>query len=116
MEFYDKNGRPIAYATDSGIVYLFSGKPVAYISGNSVYSFSGQHLGWFSSGWIRDGAGVCVMYSSGATGGPARPAHHAKPAKGARNSLPAKGARQAKPAMPAKQSGWSNTTAIALLS
>ncbi len=116
MDFYDKNGRTVAYTTDSGYIYLYSGKPVAYIYGNSVYSLSGRHLGWFGNGWIRDHVGACVMFCTGVTGGPARPAHQAKPAKGARQALPGKGARQAKPAMPAKQSSWSHTPATTFLS
>ena len=61
ITFYDSHGKPTAYTEDNEHIYLFSGKPVAYIDGSSVYSYSGRHLGWFDEGWIRDNSGYCVF-------------------------------------------------------
>ena len=57
IDFYDHDGQPIAYTQDRVHIYTFSGDPVAYLDGDSVYSFSGKHLGWFVDGWIRDNYG-----------------------------------------------------------
>lgn len=59
--FYNRHGRAIAYTEDGEYLYLYSGTPVGYFSDDSVYSFSGHHLGRFNDGWIRDNSGACVF-------------------------------------------------------
>ena len=109
---YDRSGSAIAYIHDDGMsVYLYDGKPVAWIDGDSMYAYSGAHIGWFESGWVRDHSGRCVLFCAHATGGgPARPARHARPARGARQARPARGARRARPARAARSSSWSHLT------
>ncbi len=68
------------------------------ISDESIYSFSGHHLGWFLDGWVRDHNGNCVFFTQNAIGGPANPAKQARPARGARRLRPARGAREVRPA------------------
>lgn len=107
MDFYDNMGRPVAYTDDNGHIFMFEGQPVAYLHGNSVYSFRGQHLGWFSDGWIRDERGACVLFSGAASGGPLRPLKQLKPLKGLRQLMPLKGLRQLAPLRPLNSLGWS---------
>ena len=60
MILYDISGRAVAYCDDGAHIFLFSGKPLAYLTGRSVYSFQGRHLGWFGDGWVRDRSpGTC---------------------------------------------------------
>jgi hypothetical protein len=52
---------------DDMTIYLWAGKPVAYLdlvgSGEfDVYGFNGQHLGWFANGAIRNHFGQCFLY------------------------------------------------------
>ena len=49
ITIYDKKGKPCAYIAidDDNTIYLFNGKPVAYIDDESIYGFNGKHLGWF---------------------------------------------------------------------
>lgn len=108
LTFYNKEGSPIAYTEDGTHIFLFNGKPVAYFYEDSIYSFSGKHLGRFINGWVRDNKGHCVFFTEYATGGPAKPAKRVKPAKSAKQAKPAKSARQARPARPANSSNWSN--------
>ena len=65
ISLYDNDGEAVAYiAVDDDLtIYLWGGKPVAYLDGENVYGFSGQHLGWFSDGVILDHAGnaPCVL-------------------------------------------------------
>jgi hypothetical protein len=49
-------------------IYLWGGKPVAYLTGDSqagyhVYGFNGEHLGWFLRGviWGHDGNASCAV-------------------------------------------------------
>jgi hypothetical protein len=49
-------------------VYLWDGKPVAYLTadnggGYDVYGFNGKHLGWFVKGiiWDRGGSASCAV-------------------------------------------------------
>ena len=53
---------------DELTIYLWSGKPVAYINRDSkngfqVYGFNGKHLGWFVGGviWDHGGNASCVV-------------------------------------------------------
>ena len=109
MIFYDSHGKPIAYTDDDEHIFLFSGKPVAYLYDELVYSFKGKQLGRFEKGWVRDLRGHCVFFTEDAEGsGPAKPAKHAKPAKSAKHAMPAKGARHAAHAKAADSVSWSN--------
>lgn len=74
MEFtlYDDGGRPVAYCDDGRHLYAFNGSALAYLDGDSVYAFPGQHLGWWDRGWVRDHDGACVFFTD-APGGPGPP-------------------------------------------
>jgi hypothetical protein len=105
--FYDSNGKPIAYTQDGVHIYLFSGEPVAYLAGTSVYSFSGKHLGRFENGWIRDNNGECVFFTKDARGGPLKPLKQLKPLKSLKQLKPLKGLKELKPLRPLKSLSWS---------
>jgi hypothetical protein len=105
--FFDSGGRPIAYSDDGRNVYAFSGHPLAYLEGDSVFTYDGQHLGWWDRGWIRDHHGACVLFTEAAIGGPPLPARHVLPAKGFKNAPPARGFKHVKPVRAAEGSGWS---------
>jgi hypothetical protein len=107
LTFYDLRGSPIAYTDNGEDIYLFSGKPVAYLSDESLYSYSGKYIGSFDEGWVLDKNGKRVFFTDIAAGGPATPARCATPARSARSATPAKFARAARPATPAKSSSWS---------
>jgi hypothetical protein len=67
---FDGRGRASAYIApdDEGTIYLWSGKPVAYLdadsaSGFHICGFNGKHLGWFVGGIVRahDGNAACAV-------------------------------------------------------
>jgi hypothetical protein len=69
VSLFDASGEAVAYIdTDNELtIYLWSGKPVAYLqdgSGSSigVWGFNGKHLGWFERGaiWGDDGNATCA--------------------------------------------------------
>lgn len=107
LDFYDGEGNPVAYSDDGQHVFSFSGRPVAYLSQNSVYSFTGAHLGWFEGGLVRDNSGDVVFFTDGATGGPLKPLKKLKPLKGLKGLLPLKGLKALKPLKPLPSLSWS---------
>lgn len=108
LVFYNKSGKATAYSDNGTDIYLYNGKPVAYFYDDCIYSFKGHHLGWFIDGWIRDHSGRCIFFTENSSGGPAKPARHAKPARSAKHAKPAKGARSVRPAKSAKSPTWSS--------
>lgn len=107
--FYDRQGKAKAYSDDRQTIYLFSGRPVAYIENNSIYAFSGKHLGILTKGWVRDNDGHCVFYTAKAVraGAPPKPVMMAMPVKNDKKPAPAKGIQQPKPAEPPLRKSWS---------
>lgn len=108
IDFYSKLGAPVAYMEDGRHIYLFSGKPVAFLSGNAVYLFSGKHIGWFEDGWIRNRVGKAVFFTTNASGGPIRPVKRVKPVKGMKRVKPVKGVKQVKSVKRTKAFSWSD--------
>ncbi|HEV2349528.1 MAG TPA: hypothetical protein VG028_06735 [Terriglobia bacterium] len=62
VDLYDSSARAVAYiASDKDLtIYLWSGKPVAYLEDDSIYGFNGKHLGWFLKGTVHDHDGNVV--------------------------------------------------------
>ncbi|MEG0795219.1 MAG: hypothetical protein RR397_01735 [Odoribacter sp.] len=57
VTLYDESKEAIAYIdySDEATIYLFEGKPVAYLKAkDQVYSFDGTLLGWYSEGVLYD--------------------------------------------------------------
>lgn len=108
LTFFDRNGAPVAYTDDGEHLFSFRGSPVGYLHGESVYSFSGQHLGTFEAGWLRDHAGNAALFSDDAFDGPIKPIKHILPIKSIKHIKPVKGIRQIAPIKPIKSLGWSN--------
>ena len=71
VTIFDSNGDAKAYITEDDLtIYLFSGKPVAYLYPSrgafNIYGFNGKHLGWFEEGIIRNHKGNAVGFIEGA--------------------------------------------------
>lgn len=109
LDFYDSNGRPYAYSDDEATIYTYAGNPIAYLSGDSVYSLSGNHLGFFENGHIWDHSGAAVLFTDDASGGPLKPLKAIKPLKGLKSLLPLKGLKELKPLRAIKGLGWSSS-------
>ena len=111
ITLYDQSGRPIAYSDDHAHLYYFDGTPVAYLNGEHVYSFSGDHLGYYINGWVFDHDGGRILFSAEAAGGPLRPLKLMTPLKGIKSVLPVKGIRTIPPVKPIPSLGWSDVNA-----
>ncbi len=106
MDFYNESGEPIAYSDDAHI-FLFDGRPAAYFHNDSIYTFSGNHLGWSTDGWIMDNEGLRVFFTDEATGGPFQPFKKLKPMKKFKKILPWKRAIKRSPFRPFIKNSWS---------
>jgi hypothetical protein len=111
LDFYDSQGRAVAYAAaDSDLtIYLWAGKPVAYLDQTNVYGFNGKHLGWFKNGAIYDHEGNLVAASANRFKGSV----NTPPIKGFKQFEPFKAFEEFAPFEPFLRSNWSETPAIA---
>jgi len=108
MTFYDHSGKAVAYLhSDTVSVYLYSGDPVAWVSGEYLYAYSGKYLGWLVDGWVIDRFGNRVFFTEEASGGPVRPVRNVKPVKGVRKVRPVRGVREVRPGHPVRSLSWS---------
>ena len=67
ITIYDKKGKTCAYIAtdDTNTIYLFNGKPVAYIDDENIYAFNGKHLGWFKRKRVMyDREGLRIGFTS----------------------------------------------------
>lgn len=106
-EFYSRQGIVNCYTVDGEYIYLWNGRPVAYLYEDKVYNMSGRMLGWLYNGWLYDRQNRPALFSPTAIGGPARPARSVKPVKSVRSVRPVKGVRQVPLVKPARSITWS---------
>ncbi len=105
---YDHKGQAIAYVDEDGeSIYLYGGQPVAFLSDDSIFAYSGKHLGWLDHGWVRDHAGQCVFFTDEASGGPVQPIRAVRPVRGVRGVRPVRGVMAARPVKPVSGVSWS---------
>lgn len=69
---FDSSGIAKAFVS-AGVFYDYGGRPLAFLDGENIVSYSGKHLGWFRDGYVRDQRGDAVGFSEGARGGPITP-------------------------------------------
>lgn len=107
LEFYSDTGTAICFSGDDEHLYLWNGRPVAYLSRGRVYAFNGRQLGWFENGWLYDRRNRPALFTSEAEGGPVKPVRKVKSVKGVRAVRPVKGVNQAALSKPARSTQWS---------
>lgn len=113
----DKDGNYVAYidTDEDSTIYLWSGAPVAYLYERGldflVYTFSGEHLGWFEDGILRDRSGDAV----GAEDGVLRTPTRVKPLKGLKRLKPLRRTRSAPGARPVFSNYYSRSSLTAWL-
>ena len=109
IALFNSKGEPVAYIAvdDDYTIYLWGGKPVAYLYRHSnnihIYSFNGDHLGWFEDGIIRDHDGNAVGFKKDTVKKPTQ----LEPLKGLRELKPLKSLRELPPLKPLFTSRWS---------
>ena len=104
ISLYDDTGEAVAYIdTDEEMnIYLWKGKPVAYLDEQSVYGFNGKHLGWFKEGIIWDHEGYAVGFIEGAVNKLTK----LECLKGLQKLTPLKSLQKLEPLEPLHKSQW----------
>ena len=107
ISLFNSKGSAVAYVDtddDDLTIYLWSGKPVAYISNDNIYGFNGKHLGWWVKGIIRDHDGDAV----GATKDATNIYTEYEPYKGYKEYKPYKSYKEYAPYKPYWSTSWSS--------
>ena len=106
ITLYNSEGAATAYIdTDNDLtVYLWNGKPVAYLEEDSIYGFNGKHLGWFEEGIIWDHKGFAVGCIKDAVS----MLYKLEPLKSLKQLKPLRSLKELKPLKPLKNNKWSS--------
>jgi hypothetical protein len=111
ISLFDSTGTATAYIAEELTIYLWSGKPVAYLEkdgagGFHIYGFNGKHLGWFVGGIARDhkGKAVGAVKEAFATG------TKTEPFKSFKQFKPFKSFKEFAPFRPFFSNDWSDTS------
>jgi hypothetical protein len=110
LEFYDSRGRATAYLEEDDekfTIYLWDGKPVAYLDDDNIYGFNGKHLGWLKGEFIYDHDGNVVAALPDGFRTPVSPA----PPKNFKQFVPFKSFKEFAPFKPFFSARWSETPA-----
>ncbi|KQP92738.1 MULTISPECIES: 4-fold beta flower protein [unclassified Methylobacterium] len=91
IEFFDRAGQEAAFCHDGHALYLWNGKPAAFLHDDKVYAYDGRFIGWADRGWISDETGACLLFEHDAVGGPDKPRRQTKTTPGPRGAKPARG-------------------------
>lgn len=118
VALFDGTGNATAYIAmhDDLTIYLWTGKPVAYLDDAeegsfSVYGFNGEHLGWFSNGvvWNHTGAASCAVRERIRL-------PQLEPLKGLKELKPLKGLKVLRPLRPLQNNSFGESCAFLLVS
>lgn len=117
ISLFNSSGEAAAYVAvdDDLTIYLWEGKPVAYLvpindTEFNVFSFDGIHLGWFVSGLLRDHDGNAACALKGAIS-----MTNLEGLKGLKELKPLKGLKELTPLRPLFSSTWSRVPCEGLL-
>lgn len=107
ISIFDHQGEAVAYVDtdEEATIFLWSGRPVAYISGTNIYGFNGEHLGWINQGIFYDHEGYGIGFFKNATSTLTR----LEPLKGIKQLRPLRSLKELEPLHPLFSSYWSNT-------
>jgi hypothetical protein len=112
ISLFNKNGRAVAYVADDGeTIYLWDGRPAAYLSEDKVCGWDGQQLGWFQNGTFFDIYGLRAGFIKSKS----PIATEMEPLKPQKQLKPAKGKKQSQVLKPILCYGYSNQTLEELL-
>jgi hypothetical protein len=107
IEFFDRAGAAAAFSPDKKSLFLWDGRPAAFIEDGKVYAYSGRFIGWVGNGWILDDEGHYLLFEFDAVGSAVKPNRQPNSVPGQRAKPPPRGATQPSPVQPAPSSSWS---------
>jgi hypothetical protein len=108
IDLWDVHGAAVAYLdADTQSVYLNDGTPVAWLSGNALYTYRGKLVGWLWEGWIFGRDGKCILFTKGAQPGAPRPFRKPPGDRGDQRPCPWRDTRESAPKRPGRMNVWS---------
>lgn len=121
VTLFDKNKEGVAYIDydDEYTIYLFDGKPVAYlVSEEKVYGFNGKFLGWYFDGVLYDNkSGYAVGAKHGVEKGEINTiVTHVERIKGVKYIKPIKHIKSTAPTPLVPKYNWADITLLDFLS
>ncbi len=107
ITIFDHQGEAVAYVDtdEEATVFMWSGLPVAYISGTNIYGFNGKHLGWINQGILYDHEGYGVGFFKNAT----TTLTQLESLKGLKQLKPLRALKELEPLQLLFSSYWTNT-------
>jgi hypothetical protein len=112
VTLFNKNGKAVAYiAADGKTIYLWDGRPVAYLFDDKIYGWHGRQLGWFHNGTVFDIYGL----RAGFIRSKSPIATEVEPLKSQKRLKPSRGKQQGRVIKPVLCYGYSNHTLEDLL-
>jgi len=108
---HGKKGQVVAFLADGGRIVSLKGKSLAWISGENVYNYTGDHLGWWADGFLLgpDG-GVMAWQTREGNRRVNLPHPHPPPTPPLASPEPARPALKDPPFKPADKLDWSDYT------
>jgi hypothetical protein len=111
-ELWDLHGEAVAYIDDDQeSIFLQDGTPVAWLSGNCVYTYRGKLLGWLREGWIFGPDGKCVLFTERSQPGAVKPFRQPPEDRGDRGMRPSRDVREPARKRCGRSTVWSSTSA-----
>jgi hypothetical protein len=112
ISLFNKHGKPVAYIADDGeTIYLWDGRPVAFLSDDKLYDWSGRQQGWYNNGTVFDIYGL----RSGFIKSKSPIATEMEPLKPQKHLKPVRGEKQTQAIKPILCYGYSNKSLEDLL-
>jgi hypothetical protein len=107
---YDHSGRVYAWLDEGRRIIGLRGNHLAFIEGDSVYTWKGQHIGWWGDDHIRDKTGAVAVFTATAINlGLVKPVKAVRPVQPVKAVIPVKPMKAVKPVKPVKRLSWSRS-------
>lgn len=105
---YQQTGAVYAWLDErSGRIIGLRGQNLAFVDGDSVYGWPGQHIGWWVDGHIRDHGGAVAVFTAGAGNlGVIKPVRAIKPIKPVKQIAPVRPVKSVKPVRAIRKLAW----------
>lgn len=108
---YGKKGQAVAFLADEGRVISLKGRSLAWVSGENIYNYTGDHIGWWADEHLRGPDGGVLAWHKGSTNlGVTPPDPATTPNPPIVSTEPERPTPNTPPFKPTNKWGWSDYT------
>jgi len=113
---FNRYGEPRLRLFENGRFVDFDGRHIGFIKEENLYNYSGQYVGWYEGGIMRDHEGFCVGFGENISDSPhpLLPLKRLKPISAIPEIEPIRPMTQIPPIKPIKTFFWSKIDPISL--